>query len=262
MRTWWKLAWLFFRMSLLNEMAYRANFVLQIFQSLLNLATALLLMQTIFSYTSVFSGWHQPELLALIGTYFLVGGCINLVLQPSMSHFMKDVRQGTLDYVLLKPGDSQALVSIQRMEVWKLVDIMLGIILIFVAGLWGHMHPGVWEYLGFVITLLSGGAIIYAFLFFLSTLVFWYVRIENILVIFQSIYETGRWPVTIYPGWLRMILTFVVPVAFAITIPVQALIGQLSWYLAAGSVTLALVLLIGTRLFWKIGVRHYTGASS
>src|ERR1700730_2126269 len=143
MRTWWSLAWLFFRMSLLNEMAYRANFVLQIFQSLLNLATALLLMQTIFSYTSVFSGWHQPELLALIGTYFLVGGCINLVLQPSMSHFMKDVRQGTLDYVLLKPGDSQALVSIQRMEVWKLVDIMLGIILIFVAVLWGHMHPGV-----------------------------------------------------------------------------------------------------------------------
>ena len=36
-----KLAWIFFRIGLMNEMAYRANFFIQIVESLLGMATAL-----------------------------------------------------------------------------------------------------------------------------------------------------------------------------------------------------------------------------
>ena len=63
--------------------------------------------------------------------------------------------------------------------------------------------------------LLAGGVIVYSFWLILATLSFWFVRVENILVIFQSMYEAGRWPVSLYPGWLRFALTFLVPVAFA-----------------------------------------------
>ena len=70
--------------------------------------------------------------------------------------------------------------------------------------------------------------IVYSFWLILATTAFWFVRIENILVIFQSVYEAGRWPVGIYPAWLRFALTFLVPVAFAITVPAQALAGRLT----------------------------------
>ena len=40
-------------------------------------------------------------------------------------------------------------------------------------------------------------------------------------------YEAGRWPIGIYPPWLRAILTFVVPVGFAITVPAEGLVGRL-----------------------------------
>ena len=68
---------------------------------------------------------------------------------------------------------------------------------------------------------MAGGLIIYSFWLILATLSFWFVRVENILVIFQSMYEAGRWPVRLYPGWLRYGLTFIVPVAFATTIPAE-----------------------------------------
>jgi ABC-2 type transport system permease protein len=81
-------------------------------------------------------------------------------------------------------------------------------------------------------------------------------------VIFQSMYEAGRWPVGIYPGWLRVMLTFLVPVAFAVTVPSEAVVGRLTPVELLGAVGLALALLVGSRLFWRIGIRYYSGASA
>ncbi len=109
---------------------------------------------------------------------------------------------------------------------------------------------------------LAGGAIVYSFWLILATLSFWFVRVENILVIFQSVYEAGRWPVSLYPAWLRFGLTFLVPVAFAVTVPAEALTGRLTWQTAWLAVGLAAALLVVSRLFWKIGLRNYSGASA
>jgi ABC-2 type transport system permease protein len=191
-----------------------------------------------------------------------MNGVMNCVLQPSMNRFMGDVRDGTLDYTLLKPEDSQILVSVREVEIWRLIDVGLGIVVIVVALFEGGVKLNIWAAVSFMVALLTGGIIIYSFILILSTLVFWYTKIENILVIFQSMYEAGRWPVTIYPGWLRMMLTFIVPIAFAITVPAQALTGRLVWPILLGAIALALALLAGSRWFWRFGIRHYTGASA
>ena len=91
---------------------------------------------------------------------------------------------------------------------------------------------------------------------------FWFIRIENILVIFQTLYEAGRWPIGIYPHWLKYILTFIVPIAFAITVPAQALTGRLTTETLTLDVGVAIGMLIISRLFWKIGLRNYSGASA
>ncbi len=252
----------FFRIGILNETVYRANFFMQILQALISLGSALILLQTIFSYTTTLDGWNATELLALVGVYFLMGGVMNCVLQPSMNRFMGDVRDGTLDYTLLKPADAQILVSVREVEIWRLVDVALGIVVIMVALFEGGVKLNLWDVVSFLVALVAGGMIIYSFILILSTLVFWYNKIENILVIFQSMYEAGRWPVTIYPGWLRMTLTFLVPIAFAITVPAQALTGRLVWPILLGAIALALTLVAVSRLFWRFGIRHYTGASA
>jgi hypothetical protein len=121
---------------------------------------------------------------------------------------------------------------------------------------------GAGEAIAFAVALLCGGAIVYGFWLILATCSFWFVRVENILVIFQSMYEAGRWPVSIYPQWLRFALTFVVPVAFATTVPAQALTGRLTAQTLLGAVALAMALLAVSRLFWRVGIRYYSGASA
>jgi len=99
----------------------------------------------------------------------------------------------------------------------------------------GRPRGGGAHTLSFAGALLAGGVIVYSFWMILATSAFWLVRVENILMIFQSMYEAGRWPVSIYPGWLRFALTFLVPVALAVTVPAQALTSRLSWQTLAGA---------------------------
>jgi ABC-2 type transport system permease protein len=200
--------------------------------------------------------------LALVGVYFLAGGVIGLIIQPGMEQFIESVRDGTLDFTLTKPEDAQLLVSIQRVEIWQLIDIVLGLGVLATALVRLGERVGGWETAAFAVMLVAGTVIIYSFWLILATLSFWFVRVENILEIFRSMYEAGRWPVSLYPGWLRFGLTFIVPVAFATTVPAEALTGRLTWETLLGAVVLAVLLFTVSRVVWRVGLRHYSGTSA
>jgi ABC-2 type transport system permease protein len=257
-----RLLWVSFRIGVMGEAQYRVNFAIQVFQSLLGLVTALAGLAVVFSYTDSLGGWSPDEVVALVGVYILVGGIIGVVIQPSMEEFIESVREGTLDFTLTKPEEAQLLVSIQDVDIWEVLNILLGLGVLGVALDRLGESVGLAQAAAFGVMLLAGSAIVYAFWLILATLSFWFLRIENILVIFQSVYEAGRWPVTIYPGWLRFGLTLIVPVAFAVTVPAEALTGRLDWPTALAALGLAALLLIVSRVVWRIGLRRYSGASA
>jgi ABC-2 type transport system permease protein len=104
--------------------------------------------------------------------------------------------------------------------------------------------------------------ILYSIWFLLATLTIWFVKIYNITFVLKNVLEAGRFPVHAYPGRLRMVLTFVVPVAFLTTVPARAMIGRGGPALFGVSAVLALALLLATRAFWRFALRFYTSASS
>ncbi len=252
----------YLRLGALGELEYRANFWINLLQSILELSVALGGLAVVFSHTDNLGGWRPEEILALLGVYFLIGGLIRTLIRPSMVKFMEDVRQGTLDFTLTKPADSQVLVSIQRVELWRLADVLIALPVLVTALVRLRAQLGLADALTFGVTMLSGGLIIYSFWMMLSTCAFWFVKVENIQVIFQSMWQAGRWPISIYPAWLRAVLTFLVPVAFATTVPASALSGRITSNTLWGSLALAAALLIVSRWFWRVGIRFYSGASA
>jgi ABC-2 type transport system permease protein len=252
----------YLRIGVMGEMQYRLNFFVQLFQSILELATAIGGLAVIFTYTHTLGGWRPDEVLALVGVYTLVGGLIGLLMYPGMELLIQSVRDGTLDFTLVKPVDAQYLVTIHSVDIWKLIDIGLGVAVIVVALVRLGARVGLSQVALFAGMLLTGSAIIYSFWLILATLSFWFVRVENILEIFQSMYEAGRWPVSLYPPWLRFLLSFIVPVAFVTTVPAEALTGRLTPGSLLVAAMLSLVLLVVSRLFWKVGLRQYSGTSA
>jgi ABC-2 type transport system permease protein len=51
-------------------------------------------------------------------------------------------------------------------------------------------------------------------------------------------------------------------VAFAVTIPAEALTGRLSWENLSIAIALAIIFLVVSRAFWRRGLRRYSGASA
>ena len=252
----------YFRLGALNELQYRANFWINLLQSILSLLAALAGMSVVFYHTDALGGWQPMELLALLGIYFLMSGFISTFVQPSMERFLQDIRQGTLDFVLTKPRDSQLLVSIRRFSIWSLTDVVMGAVVLGIAlTRLGRSITGS-QLLAFLVVLAAGAIIVYSFWLLLATTAFWFVNVENILVVFQSMYQAGRWPVTIYPGALRIMLTVLIPVAFAVTVPAEAIIGRLEWPMLLASLLLAAAIFTAARAFWRHGVRSYSGASA
>lgn len=252
----------FLRIGAMSELAYRANFWFQVLESIIGLGTALATIAIVFSQTETLGGWRIDELVALLGVYFLVLGLLNLVVAPSLQRFMEHVQMGTLDFTLTKPADAQLLVSISEVRIWKAIEVLLGAVVLGVALFRLSADIGPMEALAFGASLIAGATIVYSLWLILATLCFWFIRIENILMIFWNLYWAARWPIGIYPGWLRWTLTLIVPVAFAVTVPAEALAGRASATSLAGAALLALAMLAGSRWFWLLGLRHYSGASA
>jgi ABC-2 type transport system permease protein len=260
--SWLRLFWTFARLGTLNELAYRTNFWVQGFESAVNLGSALAGVAVVFSRTETLAGWQPAELVAVVGVYFLILGGVQFVIAPSLTRFIEDVRQGTLDFTLTKPEDAQLLVSISELRAWKLLDVLLGaaVLCAALARLSGEI--GALDALRFALALGAGAAIVYGVWLALASSAFWFVRVENALMIFYALYSAGRWPVQIYPGWLRLALTAIVPVGFAVTVPAEALVGRLDAPSLAAALAIAALCLVGSRRLFLRGLRRYSGASA
>jgi ABC-2 type transport system permease protein len=257
-----RLVRVFFRVNIAGELAYRMNFLFSFFESVMGLAFTLVGLAVIFSYTDSLNGWRPNEILALVGVYSLLGGVIRVAILPGMQQLTESVRDGTFDFTLTKPEDAQLIVSISRIGVWKIIDVFLGLAILIIALVRLGGSIGGLQAVEFLAMLLTGSVIVYSFFLILATLAFWLVRVENILTIFLSVYHAGRWPLSLYPGWLRYGLIFIIPVAFATTIPVEALTSRLNWVTLLAAFAAAVVLFVASRAFWKFGLRHYSGASA
>ncbi len=223
-----KLALTYLRIGVLNEMQYRINFFIQLLQSFISVATGLIGLSLVFGQVTNLAGWSRPELLAVMGVHLLMGGVIRSVIQPNMERLMDDVRNGTLDFALTKPADAQTLVSVREFRFWQLVDVVVGAIVIGFAFAQLKGSLDALQLLGFLAALLMGAVMLYCVWLMVTSVSFWVIRVQEISNLFEGLYAAGRWPVGIYPNWLRTGLTFLVPVAFAVTVPAEALTNRLS----------------------------------
>src|SRR5512141_2178568 len=223
-----KLLAAFFKVNVQMTLAYRMDTVVNILLSLLSLGWELLGLNIIFHNTTQLGGWGLGELIALLGVFHLVNAGMQILIWPNTEKFNASVRDGTLDYTLLMPADSMFLVSFSRMVVWRVWDLVLGAVLIWLGILRSGLGATPIQLLSFLLLAFTGSIILYSLWIVLIAATFWFTKFDNNVTILQALLDTGRYPATVYPFWLRLIITFLVPIAVATTVPLQALRGELT----------------------------------
>jgi ABC-2 type transport system permease protein len=252
---------IFITHSLIQDLEYRVNWWMNAFNSLLSLGASALVLAVVFTQADAIGGWSFDQALTLLGVYLLIEGVTIVFLVPNLNRVPEYVRKGELDYLLLKPIAARFIVSTRYASVWWVPQLGLAWGVIVVGMLrQGTFTPG--HVAQLLVMLAAAIGILYAVWFALTTTAFWFVKVDNVSELFTAFFAAGRFPISAYPGWVRALLTFVVPVAFLTTVPAEAAAGTLTWGWALGSLAVAVVLLALSQALWRFALANYTSASS
>ena len=248
--------------SALTAMQYRADFVVRGLIAILWMAVTLVPLLVVFGVRKTVAGWSFPESLVVVAWFTLLRAVLEGAVSPSLTAVVEHVRHGTLDFVLLKPADAQFLVSTAKIEPWHVVDV-LGAIAIFIyafgkIGRWPsllNLGAGL-GFLGLAIIIL------YSIWILVVSASFWVIKVDNLSYLFGSLFDAARWPITVFRGGLRVVFTFVFPIALLTTYPAMALLGRLDVQTAAAALAGGLAFAAVARLVWRRALAVYTSASS
>lgn len=249
------------RVSLMTAMQYRSSFLSQFFVGGLPAAAMVLPLVFVFNHVSTLDAWTFPETVLVTAFFLLMSGVVGGLIEPNLGAVVEGVRNGQLDYLLLKPADSQVLASFQRVDPARFWDVVgAGVLGAWALARLGTPPPAAW--LVAAVLLLAGLLAIYSLWILVICLSFWFVRVDNLRYLLGAVTDAGRWPVTIYRGWVRVLLTVVIPVALVTSWPVMALTGRMNGQLAVQALVVGVVLVVVSRVAWLRAVGRYTSASS
>ncbi len=271
----------FARNSLVRNMMFRTNFLIEAASSvtwtLMNLGFYLL----IFQYTSSIgqnTGWGKWEFFAFLATTMLVNSIVQAFFMPNCEDISELIRTGGLDFALLKPIDTQFLISLEKVDWSSLANFVAGIALLSTSVY--HLttrpeHPLVLTPLTiflYAFYVLAGVAILYSLMISLSATSIWLGQNRSLYDFWFYITNFSRYPMEIYEGaWgtpLRMICTFVIPVLIVVNVPARIIAqpvsaaGESVWPLALFALFATAGSLLASRWVFVSALKSYRSASS
>lgn len=270
---------IFLRNSLIREMSFRANFIIECISSvtwtLMNLGFYLL----IFHHTDQFgNGWGKWEFFVFLSTTMIVNSIVQTFFMPNCEEISELIRTGGMDFALLKPIDTQFLISLQKVDWSSLANFAAGLILLWVS--LGQLHTRgenplpitAATLLLYPLFVACGVGIMYSLMIALSSTSIWLGRNQSLYDFWFYITNFSRYPMEIYQGSfggvLRFAFTFIVPVLVVVNVPARLLARPLypadifDWGLAGFTLLATAGSLLLSRWLFLTALSKYRSASS
>ncbi len=251
----------FFISSLAREMEFRANFFAKMLQNATWVLFFVLMILVIYRNTNSVAGWSRPDAFLLAGTTLFIGALFDALFFHLME-IPSHVRMGTMDFIVTKPIDSQFWISSRKFNFDRLGTIGAGILLIGYAMVTRGQAMSFLQVSSYLLLLGCSLALYYSFNLVLMTTGIWFVRVDNLWVLGETVLSLARNPLEIFGSFLQRMFIYIAPIGFIAWIPcVQIVHGFQPLYLFLG-VVWAAAGLIFARGFWRWAMRSYSSASS
>ena len=253
---------LFLYTSIATELEYKANIIIDLITAILSLIGSIFLLAIFFENTQSIGGWSFEEALIIQGIYTILNGITNTWLNPNLTEIVKHIREGTLDFVLLKPIDSQFFISLKKIALSGFLEIILGFLLLCYCVVINQININLNFLLLCFTTLFCSILILYSLWFLISTTTIWFVKTWNATEVLRSFLYIGRFPLNSFSFSLRIFFSIFIPIAFITTIPSEVFLGLAKLWEILLEIVVSSIFFIVSRRFWLFALRYYTSASS
>jgi len=258
MRAYARLFVAIFRNCLQREMMFRASFITSLLSSYGWSFIMLLFLSTVVARVQSIGAWERRDIHVLVGTFMIVQGLTQFFFESNMWRISSYVREGTLDFILTKPVDSQFLTSLRYLRLPALGLLIPGVALVVA----GARPPFSWGDLLLYLGGVAGGiAILYAISFMLATTTIWFVRAEMGGLVY-GMFDVMRLPADVYPRAVRFALTYILPLVFIASVPTQTLQHRGHPLASIAGTAAGIVLFLLSRVFWFVALRSYSSTGS
>ena len=248
--------------SLASELEYKTNIIIDLITANLSLIGSIFLLSIFFQNTSDLGGWNFDQALIIQGIYTILNGITNTWFNPNLTEIVKHIREGTLDFVLLKPIDSQFYISLKKINPSGILEIILGILLLIYCIKINEISINIIFLILCLITIGCSICILYSLWFFISTTTIWFVKTWNATEVLRSFLYIGRFPLNSFSFSLRMFFSIFIPIAFITTIPSEVFLSLAQIWKIILEIVIAMIFLFSSRRFWLFALKYYSSASS
>jgi ABC-2 type transport system permease protein len=262
----------FARNSLVRDMTFRSNFIIEAVTSISWMAMNLGYYLLIFQFTNSIgenTGWGKFEFFTFLSTTLFINSIVQALFMPNAEEFSELIRTGGLDFALLKPIDTQFLVSLNKVSWSSFANLAFAIGLLAYSVYHLPVKPGLVQIVLYPIYLACGVAIFYSLMITLAATSVWLGRNQTLYDFWFYITNFSRYPMEIYRGTiggpLQWFFTFIVPVLIVVNVPARLMAKPLAaqnWPLAAFGLLAAAGSLAASRLIFTSAMRSYRSASS
>ena len=262
MKRYFRLWLSFLKMSAMADAEYRANIILRVMTEVIWYTMQLSVFEVLYTHTNSISGWTVHDMRVFMGTLFLTDVTFMILFHENMEQIWSIVRKGDLDLYLVKPINSQFMVSCRKIS----VAYLLNWILVFGYLIWAvqamERPVGTWQILSFIILACTGVLLCYVLRFMFAILTVVMQEAGNIQFIWYQFYRLATRPDSIYPQFLRYIILSVFPVAFFASVPSRVLVEGVYWPYLVLAPLMATGALKLSNFLWEKALKHYASASS
>ncbi len=248
--------------SLASELEYKTNIIIDLVTAILSLLGSIFLLSIFFQNNNSIGGWKFEQALIIQAIYTILNGITNTWFNPNLTEIVKHIREGTLDFVLLKPIDSQFFISLKKITPSGFLEIMLGFCLLIYCIKLNQINLNLSFLTLSSITIICSISILYSLWFFISTTTIWFVKTWNATEVLRSFLYIGRFPLNSFSFSLRIFFSIFIPIAFITTIPSEVFLGIYQLWKIMLELIVAIVFLFTSRKFWLFALKFYSSASS
>jgi len=173
----------FARNSLVRDMSFRGNFLIETISSMSWVFMTLGFYVLVFRYTPMLgagTGWGKYQFFLFLATTLLINSLVQAFFMRNVQEFSELIRTGTLDFALLKPIDTQFLISLGRVEWSSMANFAVGLSLMAYSLGKVDYVPGPVQVVLYPVYVACGVTILYSLMISLAASAVWLVRNQTL----------------------------------------------------------------------------------
>ena len=216
----------FLSASLKEMLIYRLDCIAGMISQLLTQFVEVIFIWITFQNTDNLAGWNFEQILLLYGITLISVGISDFCSDALYDIGPKYIREGDFDKILLRPVHPLISIIGSSKEFTSLGYFGLGLFMTIIMLIKLAIPVTFILILKIVVFSIIGTAIIGAINTIFSIASFWTYKSNEVIWTFYKIYTFAQYPIDIYNGFIKFLITYILPYVFVAYYPTMNYLGM------------------------------------